>query len=100
MDAGNVSTANINIHFLIDIVHVLLLGFSERLYRVIIPNTNWFIKTVWRSVRPFLKEVTRRKFNLVGTSKEEIFQTLSEDLDINVIPKNFGGENPSFSQYN
>lgn len=64
-----------------------------------IPNTNWFIKTVWRTVRPFLKEATRNKFILVGASKKEIYESLAEDVDHNVIPVIFGGENPTFAKY-
>lgn len=50
-------------------------------------------------MRPFLKEATRNKFILVGTSKKEIYESLAEDVDHNVIPVIFGGENPTFAKY-
>jgi len=86
LDAGKVSTANINIKFLIDVVHILQANFPERLYKVFIANTNWFIKTVWQSVRPFLKEITRKK---VFFRNFKFFKIIKSSILLGVLKRKF-----------
>lgn len=68
--------------------------YPERLYKIFVVNMGWFQRTIWFAVKPFVKESTKKKINLIGDDNEEIIRALTMDIDLEVIPIDLGGKNP------
>lgn len=85
---------NASVNILIFQIEIVQSHYPERLYKIFVVNMSWFHRTLWFAVKPFLKESTKRKVNLIGDDSEEIINALTMDIDIEVIPKDLGGKNP------
>jgi len=92
MDCANLENENSSLSVLKYEIDTLQNHYPERLYKLFAVNTTWLAKTLWYAVKPFLKETTRNKISLIGDNIEEIFKTLSKDIDPEGIPIDIGGK--------
>lgn len=67
--------------------------YPERAGVVLVVNVPYWFKMVWNVVSKWVDEVTLQKIFILR-GKDEIFNTLSEKIDVKNIPKTYGGESP------
>ncbi|CAB9524175.1 SEC14 cytosolic factor [Seminavis robusta] len=67
--------------------------YPERAGVVLVVNVPYWFKMVWNVVKNWIDEVTLQKIFILR-GKDEIFQTLSDKIPIENIPKQYGGESP------
>ena len=96
IDANNITNDNSHLGTLKYQVDSLQSHYPERLHKLFAVNMSWVAKTIWYAVKPFVKESTRNKLVLIGDNSDEIFNSMKEEIDINIIPIEFGGENKIF----
>lgn len=72
-----------------DISHLLATNYPEVVDRIYVLNAPSYYNAIWGLIKKFIDPVTAEK--LVIVSPAEVLEKLSEDIDLENIPKVFGG---------
>uniref|UniRef100_A0A093VEW7 SEC14 cytosolic factor n=1 Tax=Talaromyces marneffei PM1 TaxID=1077442 RepID=A0A093VEW7_TALMA len=73
-----------------DVSRLLATNYPEVVDRIYVLNAPSYYNTIWGLIKRFIDPVTADK--LVIVSPNEVLEELSEDIDLENIPKVFGGE--------
>ena len=68
--------------------------YPERQYKVYVVGVSLATRSIYTILKPLLPKRTLNKIIFVGNKTEEIQQALLNDIDINNIPKKYGGNHP------
>ena len=74
-----------------EFVRDVYMHFPARLHRMAIVNAGIIFRALFMIVKPFLTDATREKIVILGTKPETIKESLSKDMDEQIIPKQLGG---------
>eukprot|EP00903_Cladosiphon_okamuranus_P009988 g9474.t1 len=66
--------------------------YPERSYKIFILNAPWWFSVVWKFVTPFVHANTRAKVVVCGGN---FLEKMSELVDLDVVPTEIGGEDPT-----
>ncbi len=92
-DCLNISMKNFSLAVMKRIFHEVFNYYVERLFKIYVLHADFLTRSIYRILKPFIPVRTVEKIIFVGSDRKEIFETLSEDLDIDNIPKRYGGKN-------
>ena len=78
IDIKNKEEGDVSINLMKQLNPILSNYFPDVLFRMYIINVGFFIKSVVKMAMSFLHPVTKKKIQIIGTSKDEIFNALKE----------------------
>lgn len=67
--------------------------YPERAGHVYVVNVPGWFRMIWNVIRPMVDEVTLEKIHILR-GKEEIFEALLEQIPVENIPQEYGGQSP------
>eukprot|EP00826_Nyctotherus_ovalis_P012726 TRINITY_DN1338_c0_g2_i1.p2 TRINITY_DN1338_c0_g2~~TRINITY_DN1338_c0_g2_i1.p2 ORF type:complete len:135 (+),score=22.23 TRINITY_DN1338_c0_g2_i1:1378-1782(+) len=80
--------SNINLSQMKDMAPIIQDCYTERMYMMISINVNFLLRTVWTLLKPFLDEITIRKYTFISKNvTEELLKYIDEDT----LPQEYGG---------
>uniref|UniRef100_A0A7S3Q6Q1 CRAL-TRIO domain-containing protein n=1 Tax=Chaetoceros debilis TaxID=122233 RepID=A0A7S3Q6Q1_9STRA len=75
------------------------LCFPETLSKLLIINAPTFFTVFWRAVRRWLDQRTTDKIEVVGTNRTKLLKSLSEVIEVGMLPSDFGGNGMSIKSF-
>jgi len=73
------------------------LCFPETLNKMVIVNAPGFFSMTWKLIRGWIDQRTASKVEVVGTGKEKLFKKLSNFIDPDELPSDYGGNGTSIA---
>lgn len=70
--------------------------YPERLGTLFVINAPSVLSIAWKVIQGFLDNVTKQKIHIMSSKKEEWLPVLLNHIDINQIPRQYGGNCPDF----
>lgn len=92
IDLKDYSKENLDIDTLKALAPVLGNYFPDVLRAMFVVNTGFFARMIYKGVQLFLHPVTKEKIQVLGTNKKENIKIFSKFIDVDEVPKEFGGE--------
>jgi hypothetical protein len=93
VDCLRIAMSNFPLAVLKRIFHEVFNYYAERFFKIYVLNADFIIRSFYTIVKTFLPGRIVEKIIFIGSDRKEIFETLSEDFDIDAIPKRYGGKN-------
>lgn len=75
------------------------LCFPETLNKLVIINAPGFFTMFWKAVRGWFDQRTVDKIEVVGTNKKKLLKSLSEIIETDMLPSDFGGKGESIQSF-
>jgi hypothetical protein len=91
LDNKDLKSENTSMSSLKEAVPIMQNYYPDYMHKLVLLNANFLTRSVFMAIKPFLHPHTQKKIAVASSDTGEVYKLLSEFLDHNTIPTQFGG---------
>ena len=92
LDIKNYGSDNFSKSGLQKLLPIFSRVFPDVLYRMYIINVGFVASSIYSVISTWFPEITRKKIQVLKENLQKIKEVLSEEIELNVLPKMYGGQ--------